>query len=461
MRQTKKLLVVLIAASILWTISGKASEEKQSPKEVSYFRDVWPVIQRRCQGCHQPSVKQGNLDLTGYEAFRAGGKSGPPFVPGDPDKSLVVAVISGKREPRMPLGLPPLEEDQIKLFQGWIKSGAKDDTPEAVKQPSTSTGPPTYSLPPVITALAYSPDGNLLAVSGYREVLLHKADGSGLEARLLGLSDRIQSLVFSADRKTLIAAGGTPARFGELQIWDLPSRKLKKSFTACTDTLFGASLSPDGAKVAFGCSDNTVRVYEVESGKELLKMGHHENWVLGTAFGIDGNRIVSVGRDRAAKLANASSGAFIENLNLLHGELTAIARHPSRDAVVVGGIERVPYFYMMDRPRKMQIADESTLIRTFDRQNGEIFALAFTKDGSKLAVGSAANEVSIYAVENGNRLVTCQGTAGIYTVDFHPGGKEIAASGFDGRVRIYAVDSGKLLKEFIPVPIDKPFMSSK
>src|SRR4051794_25471201 len=104
----KKLLAVLIACSILSTISGTASEEKHSPKEVSYFRDVWPVIQRRCQGCHQPSVKQGNLDLTRYEAFRAGGKSGPTFVPGDPDKSLVFALVSGKREPRMPLGLPPL-----------------------------------------------------------------------------------------------------------------------------------------------------------------------------------------------------------------------------------------------------------------------------------------------------------------------------------------------------------------
>jgi WD40 repeat protein len=267
--------------------------------------------------------------------------------------------------------------------------------------------------------------------------------------------------VFSADGKTLIASGGTPARFGELQIWDVSSRKLKKSLTACNDTLFGASLSPDASKVAFGCSDNTVRVYEVETGKELLKMGHHENWVLGTVFGIDGNRIVSVGRDRAAKLANATSGAFIENLNLLHGELTAVARQPSRDAVVVGGIDRVPYFYMMDRPRKMQIADESTLIRTFDRQNGEIFALAFTRDGSKLAVGNASSEVPIYSVDTGNRLTVCQGTPGTYTVDFHPGGKEIAASGFDGRVRIYSTDTGKLIKEFVPVPIDKALISSK
>ena len=39
-----------------------------------------------------------------------------------------------------------------------------------------------------------------------------------------------------------------------------------------------------------------------------------------------------------------------------------MVRHPNRDAVVIGGEDRVPYFYKMDRPRKMLIADDSTLI---------------------------------------------------------------------------------------------------
>ena len=54
-------------------------------------------------------------------------------------------------------------------------------------------------LPPVITSIDYSPDGKLLAVAGFHEVLLHKADGSGLKARLVGLSERIESVRFSPD----------------------------------------------------------------------------------------------------------------------------------------------------------------------------------------------------------------------------------------------------------------------
>src|SRR5437773_4244371 len=95
----KRMLFFLLVSFILPAVSAKASDEAKSTKEVSYLRDIWPILQRRCQGCHQPSVKQANLDLTHYDRFREGGKSGRAFVAGDPDKSLVLTLISGKREP--------------------------------------------------------------------------------------------------------------------------------------------------------------------------------------------------------------------------------------------------------------------------------------------------------------------------------------------------------------------------
>ena len=54
---------------------------------------------------------------------------------------------------------------------------------------------------------------------------------------------------------------------------------------------------------------------------------------------------------------------------------------------MIGGDERVPYIYMMDRPKVMKIADDTTLIRKLDRQNGAIAALAWSPDGRRIAVG--------------------------------------------------------------------------
>src|ERR1051326_4112447 len=208
---TKALGFALVSAGVAMIVSAQ-----QPSADVSYFREIRPIIQRTCQGCHQPAMKYGGLDLTRFESFAAGGSKGAAFKPGAPQESVVLAFLKGDRKPQMPFGSPPLPEDQIELFRRWIAGGAKDDTPPEARETSSLDKPPVYHLPPVITALAYSPDGTLLAVSGYREVLLHKTDGSGIAARLVGLSDRIETVLFSPDGKLLAAVGGKPAELGEV-----------------------------------------------------------------------------------------------------------------------------------------------------------------------------------------------------------------------------------------------------
>jgi WD40 repeat protein len=366
----------------------------------------------------------------------------------------------------MPLGQPPLPAEQIELFRVWIAAGAKDDTPAEARENLSAAAPIVYTQPPVINALAFSPDGKAFAVSGNREILIHSLDGASAGStpprRLPGLADRILSLVFSKDGSALVAAGGTPARFGEIQIWDAGSGKLRRSLTLTGDTVFGASISPDASTVAVGCTDNSVRIVDAVSGQERFKIGNHENWVLGTVFGVDGKRIVSVGRDRAAKLTDAASGAFLENVNLLRGELAAIARHPTKDIIVIGGDDRVPYIYTMDRGQNMKIADDSTLIRKLEMQDGSIAALAWSPDGAHIAVGGASPEVTIYDAESGKRVAACKGhRAGIYAVAFSPDGQTLATGGFDGEVRLYRVTTGELAKQFIPVPITSDLRSQK
>ena len=91
---------------------------------------------------------------------------------------------------------------------------------------STWSHPPVYTLPPVITVAGLSrPTASCWPSRGYHEVLLHKADGSGIVARLVGLSERIESLAFSPDGKLLAVTGGSPGRFGEVQVWDVAKQE--------------------------------------------------------------------------------------------------------------------------------------------------------------------------------------------------------------------------------------------
>lgn len=423
---------------------------------VSYYNDVRPLLQVHCSGCHSAANKMGSLEITSYAGILKGGaKYGSSVAKGAPENSPLLKLVTGKLEPRMPMGGAALPAHVVELITTWVREGAEDDTPIEAKAPQVPAEPPKYDRAPTITAMSYSPDGNLLAVGGFHEILLLKANGSAIEARLLGRSDKVHSIDFSDDGNRLVAIGGTPARFGEVQVWDLQSRELLQSVTATSDTLFAGDLSPDGKRAVFGAADKTVRMVDLETGDELFKAGHHEDWVLQAVFGIDGERIVSIGRDRAAKLADASTGAFLENVNFLREKLYAIARHPRRDYVLIGGEDRVPYLYTMDRPRALKIADDSTLIRKFEEQTGKIFALAFSPDGSLAAVGGVADEVPIYDTETAQRVATCKGhEGGIFVIAFHPDGSRLSTGGFDGVVRSYDTRTGQQLDSFVPVPIE-------
>ena len=340
--------------------------------------------------------------------------------------------------------------------------GAVDDTPDSAVRVYDAEHPPTYTLPPVLTSVDYSPDGKLLAVSGFHEVLIYDTASNQPVARLIGLSPRIQSLSFSPDGKRLAVTGGKPAQFGEIQIWDVAKRLLKFSSTLTFDTIFGVSWSPDGKLVSFGCTDNSVRAIEIESGKQVLYQGAHGDWVLDTTFSVDASHLVSVSRDRSMKLTQVDTERFVDNITsitpgALKGGLMTVRRNPLSDELLVGGADGIPKIYQMYRTKARRIGDDFNLVRAFEAMPGRIFAVDFSTNGELITAGSSFNgkgEVRCYNTVDGKRLATFEGQRGpVYTLRFHPSGGQVASGGFDGVVRINDSKTGKLLSEFVSVPV--------
>jgi WD40 repeat protein len=288
-------------------------------------------------------------------------------------------------------------------------------------------------------------------------------------------------LAFSPDGKLLAAAAGSPGRFGEVQVWDVAKRKLKLSVPTTFDTVYGISWSHDATKLAFGCADNTVRAIDAETGKQILYQGAHSDWVVGTAFSKDSTYLASVSRDMTMKLTEVATQRFIDNVTsitpgALKGGLQTVARNPQKteqkvkstavgtdmsekwyDELLIGGSDGVPRLYQMHRTKKRVIGDDFNFIRSYPGMPGRIYAVAFHPDGTKFAAGSSLDgtgEVRVYQTADAKLVSKLEGQPGaVYAVAWRPDGAQVAAAGFDGTIRLMDPATGKVVKEFVAVPL--------
>jgi WD40 repeat protein/mono/diheme cytochrome c family protein len=437
--------------ALLFAIVGSATAIRADEKPVSYYADIRPVFVANCNACHKPEKLKGELDMSAVALLLKGGKHGASVVPGDPGKSKLIEMISGD-EPDMPKDGDALKPDQIAMIQKWIKDGATDDTP---KVGTVKIEPPVYTVPPVVTAIAYSPDGSLLAVTGYHEVLLYKSDGSEIVARLTGEAPRLESVAFSKNGKYLADCGGSPGEFGLVQIWEVATHNLYKAYQISGDSLYGISFAPDEKSVAFGGADKIVHRINVEDGKELLDFKAHADWVLGTAFTLDGKQLVSAGRDKAMKLIEVDGGRFVDDINNPLEACISLARHPKQEQILYGGdLGGARLYKISDNQGRTSGRNDTNVLRTFEKQPAPVTAVAFSPDGNAVALGSI-NDVNVYSAGDGKKLFTLSGNQGpIYAISWKPDGSTIATAGYDGSIRLFDAKNGNLVKQFLSVPLN-------
>jgi hypothetical protein len=447
------------------------------PAEAAFHQHIAPIIRRNCAGCHGGESPKGELSMESLARFLEGGKKGPPVVPGKPGESLVFLMLTGEKKPVMPpRSAEPLSESEILTFRAWIEGGAKAGEAAAEPEPySAAPEPPVYPRPPVITALLFTPGGQLL-VAGYREVLVHdpalppasetvadaglvavpSAPAAEPVARLVGEAERIHALALAPGGKLLLAAGGSPGRFGELQLWDLDASRMVRFRRSGKDTLFAAAFAAGGSRLIVAGADRAIRCFDAESLEEVYAAELHADWVFGLDLPADGSRLFSGGRDKTVKISTADGGKFVSTLASLTEPVTRVVAQPASRAedgspregelVLVTPESGQPLLYR---------AAEAKEVRKLEKQPGAVLAAAFSADGARLALGGAGGEIRLYGAADGKRLAALPaGGHWIYALAFHPDGHLLAAGGYEGMVRLYDLEAKKESRAFLPVRID-------
>lgn len=141
-----------------------------------------------------------------------------------------------------------------------------------------------------VKSVAFAPDATRILL-GTDERRVHLIDiETGREQLCLdGHSDLVQSVAFAPDGHRAISGGDDST----LRLWDLESGREIRRYTGHTDSVTSVAFAPNGRWILSGSSDNTARLWEANTGKELRRFAGHSNWINCIAFAQNSLRIVT------------------------------------------------------------------------------------------------------------------------------------------------------------------------
>ena len=123
---------MMVAASVAAALlcarpaTGGGPATPSDPLRSTYFRQhIQPILETRCLSCHQAGSTVSRLDLSTRAAALRGGERGPALVPGNPEASLLIQLVTHRKQPFMPMGGERLPQAEIDRLSRWISAGAR------------------------------------------------------------------------------------------------------------------------------------------------------------------------------------------------------------------------------------------------------------------------------------------------------------------------------------------------
>src|SRR5271166_2105352 len=197
------------------------------------------------------------------------------------------------------------------------------------------------------------------------------------------------------------------------------------------------AISPDGRSLASGFGDNTIRLWDLASGKELRRLEGHTNKVRSVAFAPDGRSLASGSEDNTIRLWDLPSGKEMRRLEGHTGIVSSVAFAPDGRSLASGSDDKTIRLWDLASGKEL---------RRLEGHTSSVFSVAFAPDGRSLASGSDDKTIRLWDLASGKELRRLEGHASaVSSVAFAPDGRSLASGSDDNTIRLWDQASGKEL----------------
>ncbi|CAO3684650.1 unnamed protein product [Rhizopus stolonifer] len=260
---------------------------------------------------------------------------------------------------------------------------------------------------------------------------------------------------FSISEDATLVAGGFSESF--IKVWSLKGEKLKsqqeieeghsgteyKKLIGHSGPIYGMSFSHDN-KYLISCSeDKTVRLWSLETYKNLVCYKSHNYPVWDVDFGPHGFYFATASHDKTARLWSCD---HVHPLRIFSGHLSdvnTVRFHPNSKYIVTGSCDRTARLWDVQR---------GTCVRVFNGHKGSIHTVAISPNGRLMASAGEDTCIILWDLGSGKRLKTMTGHTGfVYSIAFNSDSTILVSGSADGTVRIWDVNKNTP-NEFKEVP---------
>jgi small GTP-binding protein len=222
-----------------------------------------------------------------------------------------------------------------------------------------------------------------------------------------------------------------------VRIWEVKTGRCLAVMEGHTGYILSVALSGDGCLALSGSEDKTMRVWDVETGRCLVTMKGHTSGVRGVALSGDGRLAFSGSEDKTGRVWDVETGRC---------PVTMEGHTGSVNCVALSGDGRLALSGSEDKTVRVWAVETGRCIMTMKGHTSSVRGVALSSDGRLALSGSEDTTLRVWAVETGRCLVTMEGhTGSVHCVALSSDGRLALSGSSDRKGRVWEVETGRCL----------------